>query len=130
MTNELKNLRLMSGVKASQMVEVVRELYPKYDKTIQSKCERAGEYGISIQPDAMAALMEKFAPDEVEARKRSRHGKHRLTCKITCRMEDELYGLLQQQAKADGYDTMQDCIADLIKTYVGQADFTKGGAEP
>lgn len=53
MTNELKNLRLMSGVKASQMVEVVRELYPKYDKTIQSKCERAGEYGISIQPDAI-----------------------------------------------------------------------------
>lgn len=122
--------QLRSSIKTSVMAEVVRGFDPKYEKTIQSKCKRAGEYGISIQPDALAALMEKFAPDEVEAKKRRRHGKHRLTCKITCRMENELYGLLQQQTKADGYDTVQDCIADLIKTYVGEADYTKGGAEP
>ena len=37
--NDLQILRLGKGVPAQDMVELVRKLYPKYDKTLHSKCE-------------------------------------------------------------------------------------------
>ena len=37
MPNELKALRIDLGLPAKEMVEVVQQLYPKNDKTIQSK---------------------------------------------------------------------------------------------
>lgn len=56
--NELRALRIDLGLPAKDMVAVVQGLYPKYDKTMQSKCENGDDYGISIRPDAMKALYE------------------------------------------------------------------------
>ena len=84
--NELMELRVGRGLPAREMVAVVQKLYPKYDKTMQSKCEHGEEYGVLLRPDALAALYSRFAPDVLEARKRSRHGKHRLTCRVTARL--------------------------------------------
>ena len=56
------------GLPAKDMVAVVQELYPKYDKTMQSKCENGDDYGISIRPDAMKALYAKFAPNGTKTR--------------------------------------------------------------
>lgn len=56
MPNELRSLRVDLGLPAKDMVAVVQELYPKYDKTMRSKCENGDDYGISIRPDAMKAL--------------------------------------------------------------------------
>lgn len=36
---ELRDLRISRQLPAREMVAVVQALYPKYDKTIQSKCE-------------------------------------------------------------------------------------------
>lgn len=44
MPNELRSLRVDLGLPAKDMVAVVQELYPKYDKTMQSKCENGDDY--------------------------------------------------------------------------------------
>lgn len=81
--NELRCLRVGLGLPAKDMVAIVQTLYPKFDKTMQSKCERGDEYGVNIRPDAMKALYERFAPERLEPPKRTRHGQHRLTCRIS-----------------------------------------------
>ena len=43
--NELRSLRIELGLPARDMVAVVQGLYPKYDKTMQSKCENGDDYG-------------------------------------------------------------------------------------
>ena len=40
MAEDLRELRISKQIPAKKMVAVVRQLYPKYDKTMQSKCER------------------------------------------------------------------------------------------
>ena len=123
--NELMELRVGRGLPAREMVAVVQELYPKYDKTMQSKCEHGEEYGVLLRPDALTALYRRFAPEVLEARKRSRHGKHRLTCRITARLEDALFAALQQRMQADGYQTFQELLTALVLRYVeGDADGT------
>ena len=84
MAEELRELRVTKQIPAKDMVAVVQSLYPKYDKTVQSKCENGEAYGVTIRPDAMTALYERFAPERLEPPKRTRHGQHRLTCRISC----------------------------------------------
>lgn len=126
MANDLRELRLRCQLPAKEMVAVVRELYPKYDKTMQSKCERGAEYGVDLRPDAVEALYRRFDPGALEARKRAKTSGHRLTCRISCRLEDEDYRALQQHIQADGYKTMQDWIANMVQQYIRGKD---GGTE-
>ena len=69
MAEELRELRLSKQIPAKDMVAVVQAIYPKYDKTVQSKCENGDAYGVSLRPDAMAALYAHFAPELAEGRK-------------------------------------------------------------
>ena len=43
MAEKIRELRISRKLPAKDMVAVVQELYPKYDKTMQSKCERGDE---------------------------------------------------------------------------------------
>ena len=115
--NELRSLRVELGLPARDMVAVVQGLYPKYDKTMQSKCENGDDYGISLRPDAMRALYEKFAPGGTKASRRKKD-RHRLTGRITCRLEDADMEALQQRMKADGYATAQELMTALVRRYL------------
>lgn len=44
MAEELRELRLSKQIPAKDMVAVVQAIYPKYDKTVQSKCENGDAY--------------------------------------------------------------------------------------
>lgn len=118
---KLKELRLSQQIPAKDMVEVVRRLYPKYDKTVQSKCENGDVYGVMIRPDAMNALYDAFALEPPAPPKKD---KRRLTCRISARLETADYERLQQLIKADGYKTMQDWIADVVRERIRKAGET------
>lgn len=118
--NELRKLRVDLGIPAKDMVAVVQELYPKYDKTMQSKCENGDEYGVSIRPDAMKALYERFAPERLV--KKQKKDSHRLKGRVSCRLEDADFSALQQRMEANGYSTAQELLADLVRWYL------RGGA--
>lgn len=47
MAEELRELRLSKQIPAKDMVAVVQAIYPKYDKTVQSKCENGDAYPAS-----------------------------------------------------------------------------------
>ena len=51
MAEELRELRLSKQIPAKDMVAVVQAIYPKYDKTVQSKCENGDAYGVSLRPE-------------------------------------------------------------------------------
>lgn len=119
MDNDLRELRLRCQLPAKEMVAVVQERYPKYDKTMQSKCERGNEYGVDLRPDAMEALYQRFDPAALAAPwRRKKNSGHRLTCRISCRLEDKDYRALQQHIQADGYKTMQNWLTDMVQQYI------------
>lgn len=118
MAEELRELRIGRKLPAKEMVEVVRGIYPKYDKTMQSKAERGDEYGIQIRRDAMDALYARFDPEQLTKPKKKKGDGHKYTCRISCRLPDEQYLLLQKHTKADGYRTMQDWLTDQVRKYL------------
>ena len=91
------------------------------DKTVQSKCENGEIYGVSLRPDAMAALYAHFAPEVVEQRKAAKKDAHRLTCRISARLETADYEALQQLIAADGYATTQDWLTAIVRRYIAKA---------
>lgn len=118
MANELRQLRLSRQIPAKEMVAIVRQIYPKYDKTVQSKCENTQDYGTVLAADAMETLYKYFGKPPPEPTKSTRHGKHRYACRITCRLPDADYKALQQRIKAEGYSTMQDWLANIVHRYL------------
>lgn len=120
MADGLRELRLSKQIPAKDMVAVVQQLYPKYDKTVQSKCENGEAYGVSLRPDAMAALYNRFAPELAQARTAAKKDKRRLTCRISARLETADYEALQQLIKAEGYTTMQDWLTATVRAYIAK----------
>lgn len=121
MSDELRALRLAKNIPVKEMVEVIRPLYPKYDKTVQSKCENGNSYGVQLRPDAMAALYKAFDPDALTRKLKSKD-QHRLTCRVSCRLETEEYVKLKRLVEAEGYGTMQDWLAARIRKYIKDGD--------
>lgn len=122
MKYDLSELRQIADIPAREAVPVVQEFYTKFDKTMWSKCN-SGAYGAELPEDARKALWERFAPDVLEARRNSRHGKHRLTCSIRARLDDETYTVLQHCIKSEGYGTVQEWLADKIARYLKEGGY-------
>lgn len=120
MNNELRDLRVSHKLAAGDIVAAVRKIFPKYDKTLQSKCENGQEYGIMLLPAGMEAARA-LVPGASEGRKDRRRDRHRLTCRVHCRLSAGQLGQLQQRMETDGYGTVQDCISDLVKRYLESA---------
>lgn len=121
MSDELRALRLAKSIPVREMVEVVRPLYPKYDKTVQSKCENGDAYGVDLRKDAMEALYKAFDPEAL-TKARKKKDCHRLICRISCRLETDEYVKLKQLVEAEGYGTMQDWLAARIREYIKDGD--------
>mgnify|MGYP000895444475 CR=1 FL=1 len=120
MADELRALRLSKKIPAKDIVAVVQKYYPAFDKTMLSKSEHCARYGVSLRRDALDALIDEFAPETREAIQHQRNGRHKLTCRIACRLEDDVYAALQQQIKADGYDTTQGWLSDMVNQYLAR----------
>lgn len=115
--SDLRALRLRKNLAVRDMVDVVRGVFPKYDKTMQSKCENGDAYGVSIRPEAMNALYQAFDPDAASSGRKKKEG-HRLTCRISARLEDDVYAELQRRQEAEGYGSMQELLTALVIQYL------------
>ena len=124
MFGKLRSLRLSKNLPVRDMVEVVQSIYPKYDKTIQSKCENGDAYGVDIRPDALDALYQHFDPEGLAKPKKK--DAHRLNCRISCRLETEMYNKLVQLVTAAGYLTMQELLTAIVTDYIRKADDADG----
>lgn len=117
MPNELSALRADKKLSGKEMVEVVQESYPKFDKTLLSKCENGDAYGVDLRKDAKEALYQRFDPEGLARRKGKKDG-HRLICRISCRLENEDYEKLKLLVTRAGYLTMQELLTSLVLDYI------------
>lgn len=99
---------------AKDYVEAIRSVAPKYDKHLHSKVQRPWLYGIRLTPAAEAAIVVAFG----EPYNRARVDKHKLKAKVQCRLTEYEIDRLQQALNADGFGTMQDCLAYLVRAYI------------
>lgn len=111
----VKQFRMERGLPAKQIVSVMKEQYPKYDKALHSKVERPEQYGIRLVSGAEKLLEAAFAGTAPAARKRE---KRRLPQRLQCRVSKRDYRRLQLALKADGFDTMQSGLAHIIHAYL------------
>ena len=115
---ELRRLRVSRQIPAKDMVAVVQELYPRFDKPTLSRCEHGGECGVSIPDDALDLLYDRFAPDLKQHIQDRRKDRHRLTCKVSARLDATVFETLQRRIEADGYATVQSWLTDMVMAYI------------
>lgn len=101
-------------IPVADIVEVVRTIYPKYDKFLHSRCVHGDETGVMLRPDALKALLIHFREDEG---KRPSQPRRRKPNRIQCRVSDALYGVLQRHV-ARASVTMQDYLEALIIAHI------------
>ena len=63
MGNRLRDLRFRRNLSMQDMVDTVRVDYPKFDKPLQSKCERTELYAVELTYPAFKTLYMKFDPE-------------------------------------------------------------------
>lgn len=125
MKNELKELQDGLSLSMNEVVETVRELYPKFDKPLLSKCKATEKYGVILAQDAMDRLYDRFLPKrepqepDVPAKPKTRHGKHRLNCRISCRLPEDERQQLKEKLEADGLN-VQDWMTGIVRDYLSK----------
>ena len=112
---KVKEFRQERGLSAGEMVAVVRENYPGYDKYIHSKVENPEKYGIRLVSDAERLLEEAFLKTAPAARKPDRR---RLPCRVHCRLSKGRFEQLQQAFNRAGFQTMQCGLDYIIGRYL------------
>lgn len=124
---DLASLRAAVGMPVNDLVDVVRTIYPKYDKPLNSKCEHGDEYGIDLRPDAFEALLQKFVPQEIAAAQRVKRPENRkANCRIHARLTDSVSRQFRDALSADGF-SIQAWIEKQVYTYLRERKTEKKG---
>lgn len=117
---DVKVIKTLQGMKVdgSEIVEVVREIYKGFDKSLISKCKKFEHYGVGLRAPAVALLRERFglnAPEPPAQPRRQRPNR------CQCRLADDLYASLQRHLARTG-QTMQAYLEDLIRDHLNKEE--------
>ncbi len=121
---DVKQYRTSRGLKAKDIVSVIREGYPRYDKFLHSKIENP-DCGVTLVPGAELLLTSAYGK---EPQKRRRRDERRLPCRISARIESWKLERLQQRFLCG--QTMQDFLYDLVTKVLEKENAPCGTAIP
>lgn len=125
--HDLPTVLACTGLVPKEAVKALQECFPKLDKTILSKCSRPEKYGCVLHPRGYTLFRERLgaapeiggdeepAQDQQNPRKRDQH---RLKYRISARLPEAQYKLLQRYISLDGYATTQDWLSAQARTYI------------
>ena len=113
--NPLREIRDKSGASTQTVISIVQRRHPKYDKTLQSKCEHTELYGVQLADDSMKDLRRELTPEEEKKAAWVRQGRHRLTNSVSCRLSKEENERFRKIAKQSGDGTVQSYLAEMIR---------------
>lgn len=112
---QMKEFREGLNLSQRDIIDVVQESAPGFDKYLLSKVERPEKYGIRLLNEIEQNLAEAFPPTVPEARKPDRR---KNPCRLYCRVGKRMYGQLQRALQADGFKTTQDGLVYIISKYL------------
>ena len=116
---QMKEFREGLNLSQRDIIDVVQESAPGFDKYLLSKVERPEKYGIRLLNEIEQNLAEAFPPTVPEARKPDRR---KNPCRLYCRVGKRMYGQLQRALQADGFKTTQDGLVYIISKYLEGRD--------
>ena len=110
-----------------EILAVKKAGFAGYDKSLHSKCKKPDRYGIRRVPAAESALA-------AQAPKTPRKDVRKLKCRVSTRMANAEYALLQQAFLASCAKTMQDftrkILVEAAKAAVEKEKPAPGAATP
>ena len=112
---QMKEFRESLNLSQRDIIDVVQESAPGFDKYLLSKVERPEKYGIRLLNDIEQTLVEAFPQTAPEPRKPDRR---KNPCRLYCRVGKRMYGQLQRALQADGFKTTQDGLVYIISKYL------------
>lgn len=116
---QMKEFREGRNLSQRDIIDVVQESAPGFDKYLLSKVERPEKYGIRLLNEIEQNLVEAFPLTAPEARKPDRR---KNPCRLYCRVGKRMYGQLQRALQADGFKTTQDGLVYIISKYLDGRD--------
>lgn len=112
---QIKEFRESRKLSPREIVEVVQEDAPRFDRYLLSKCEHPDKYGIRLLNEIEQNLAEAFPPTVPGARKPDRR---KNPCRLYCRVGKPVYERLQRALRADGFETVQAGLNYIIGKYL------------
>lgn len=112
---QMKEFREGLNLSQRDIIDVVQESAPGFDKYLLSKVERPEKYGIRLLNEIEQTLVEAFPQTAPEPRKPDRR---KNPCRLYCRVGKRMYGQLQRALQADGFKTTQDGLVYIISKYL------------
>ncbi len=116
---QMKEFREGLNLSQRDIIDVVQESAPGFDKYLLSKVERPEKYGIRLLNEIEQTLVEAFPQTAPEPRKPDRR---KNPCRLYCRVGKRMYGQLQRALQADGFKTVQDGLVYIIGKYLEGKD--------
>lgn len=123
---QMKEFRESLNLSQRDIIDVVQESAPGFDKYLLSKVERPEKYGIRLLNEIEQTLVEAFPQTAPEPRKPDRR---KNPCRLYCRVGKRMYGQLQRALQADGFKTTQDGLVYIISKYLEGHNGTEEEAE-
>ena len=128
----LKEIREDTGAMAKDVAMIVRDHFPKFNRQLLSQCEHFDEYGVIIHPDGLKAICEAYgvplaaAPDipitvEGESTTPKKVENRKLGRKVTFRVTNGDFEVLQKRVQEDGFDSVQAWLYAKITELLGGA---------
>lgn len=128
----LKEIREDTGAMAKDVAMIVRDHFPKFNRQLLSQCEHYDEYGVIIHPDGLKAICEAYGipltavPDipitvEGEGTTPKKAENRKLGRKVTFRVTNGDFEVLQKRVQEDGFDSVQAWLYAKITELLGGA---------
>lgn len=113
-----------AGITNGQMVDKLREKYPKYTKATQTMVCHPDDYAVQLIPAAEDILMDAFgyapglASPDPDIRRRRSHGSKARPCRLYVRVDEALMDRVKSTAARLHFGTMQDMIEAALVQFV------------
>ena len=118
----LREIRTDTGAMAKDAALVVRDVFPKFNRQLLAQCEAWKKYGVIIHPDALGVICAAYGvslPDGpaeavITAHSPRKQANRKLSRKLTFRMKDEDYALLEQRVRESGCQSSQEWLYEVV----------------
>jgi len=115
-----------AGVSQKVMIQILRQYFPSFTKSICSIVMRPKKYGVSLCPEAEAVLVDVFGPGpglarpdiDVELPQPRRKENRKKGNRVTVWMNDDLYLRLVSLKTSEEFPTMTALVERAIREFI------------